>query len=93
MRRREFIELLFLAATGWPRAASAETSPRISRIVVLMPYGEGQTSDRTRSAFEQSLRDLSWIDGRMSGSSIASQAAILGGCAVWRKRRSSSIPT
>jgi putative tryptophan/tyrosine transport system substrate-binding protein len=64
MRRREFIELLFLAATGWPRAASAETSPRISRIAVLMPYGEGETSDSTRSAFEQSLRDLGWIDGR-----------------------------
>lgn len=64
MRRREFIELLFLAATGWPGGASAETSPRISRIVVLMPYGEGQTSDRMRSAFEQSLRDLSWIDGQ-----------------------------
>ncbi|SRR5712691_2601226 len=64
MRRREFIELLFLAATGWPRAASAETSPRISRIVVLMPYGEGGTSDSIRSAFEQALRDLGWIDGR-----------------------------
>jgi hypothetical protein len=61
MRRREFIELLFLAATGWPHAASAQTSPPISRIAVLMPYGEGEASDRTRSAFEQSLRDLGWM--------------------------------
>ena len=43
---REFIELLFLAATGWPHAASAQTSPPISRIAVLMPYGEGEASDR-----------------------------------------------
>ena len=64
MRRREFSALLFLAATGRPHATSAQTSPRISRIAVLMPYGEGEVSDRTRSAFEKSLRDLGWIDGR-----------------------------
>ncbi len=64
MRRREFSALLFLAATGRPHATSAQTSPRISRIAVLMPYGEDQTSDSIRSAFEQALRDLGWIDGR-----------------------------
>ena len=64
MQRREFIELLFLAATDWPTAASAQTSRRISLIAVLMPYGEGEISDPIRSTFEQALRDLNWIDGR-----------------------------
>jgi putative tryptophan/tyrosine transport system substrate-binding protein len=64
MRRREVISLLFLAATGWTRAASAQTSPRISRVAVLMPYAEGETSNSIRSAFEESLSDLGWIDGR-----------------------------
>jgi putative ABC transport system substrate-binding protein len=64
MKRREFIGLVFLAVIGWPCAAAAQTSGRISRIAVLMPYGEGETSDSIRSAFEQALRDLSWVDGR-----------------------------
>ncbi|SDJ30530.1 putative ABC transport system substrate-binding protein [Bradyrhizobium sp. Rc2d] len=64
MRRREFVELLFLAAIGWPPAASAQASPRIWRIAVLMPYGEGETSSSIRSAFEQALGDLGWIDGQ-----------------------------
>jgi putative ABC transport system substrate-binding protein len=64
MQRREFIELLFLAATGWPTAASAQTSRRISLVAVLMPYGEGEISDPIRSTFEQALKDLNWIDGR-----------------------------
>jgi ABC-type uncharacterized transport system substrate-binding protein len=63
MRRREFIGLVFLAAIA-PRAASSQPSRRISRIAVLMPYGEGGTADLIRSAFEQALRDLSWVDGR-----------------------------
>jgi putative tryptophan/tyrosine transport system substrate-binding protein len=64
MRRREFIELLFLAATCWSPAASAQTSSRISLIAVLMPYGEGRISDSMRSGLEQALRDLNWIDGQ-----------------------------
>jgi putative ABC transport system substrate-binding protein len=64
MRRREFIELLFLAATGWPRAASAQASQRSSLIAVLMPYGEGEISDSIRNDFEQALRHLNWIEGR-----------------------------
>ena len=64
MRRREFIELLFLAAAGLPPVASAQTSRRISLIAMLMPYGEGEISDSIRRSFEQALRDLSWIEGR-----------------------------
>lgn len=64
MRRREFIELLLLAATGWPPTASAQTSQHMSLIAVLMRYGEGEVSDPKRRAFQQALRDLSWISGR-----------------------------
>ena len=58
MRRREFIGLVFLTATGG--AALAEPSGRISRVAVLMP----NVSSISRGAFDRALRDLGWIDGR-----------------------------
>jgi putative ABC transport system substrate-binding protein len=64
MRRREFIALSFLAALGSRRTALAQ--PRRSPvIVVLSPYGESKDPvfhPIFRKDFDQTLRDLGWID-------------------------------
>jgi ABC-type uncharacterized transport system substrate-binding protein len=67
MRRREFIALLGGAAIGWPRAVLAQSPVRVPSIAVLRPYAEAKDnifSAIFRSAFDQALRDLGWIDGR-----------------------------
>ena len=64
MGRREFITLLGGAA-AWPLAARAQQSGRIRRIGVLLdqaandPEGEGRVM-----AFQQTLQQLGWMDGR-----------------------------
>jgi putative ABC transport system substrate-binding protein len=69
MRRREFISLLGGAAAapsfGWPRAARAQQSERMSRIGVLMPYAANNPQAQARiAAFLQGLRQLGWTDSR-----------------------------
>ena len=65
MRRREFITLLGGAGLAWPLAARAQQSGRIRRIGVLLdqaandPEGEGRVT-----AFQQTLQQLGWMDGR-----------------------------
>jgi putative ABC transport system substrate-binding protein len=65
MRRREFITLLGGAAATWPLAARAQQSERMRRVGVLMnrttddPAGQASVA-----AFQKSLQQLGWSDGR-----------------------------
>jgi putative ABC transport system substrate-binding protein len=63
--RREFITLIGGAAATWPLGARAQQPNRVHRIGVLMTFPEGDTEGNTRlAAFQQGLKDLSWVDGR-----------------------------
>jgi putative ABC transport system substrate-binding protein len=65
MRRREFITLLGGAAAAWPFAARAQQSERMRRIGVLMPIAADDPVSQTRmAAFQQSLQQLGWTNGR-----------------------------
>jgi putative ABC transport system substrate-binding protein len=63
MRRREFIELLACAATvTWPRAANAQTPPKMLHVGIV-----SAVSPRTApiyAAIEQRLRELGYVDGQ-----------------------------
>src|SRR2546430_14029320 len=64
MRRREFITLLGGAA-AWPLAARAQQAERIRRGGVLMAVAESDADVRSGvAAFQQSLQELGWKDGR-----------------------------
>ena len=63
MRRREFITLLGGAAAGWPLAARAQQSGKLTTIGLVVggtPSSHGQLV----AAFVQRLRELDWIEGR-----------------------------
>ena len=64
MQRRQFIALLGGAAT-WPLAARAQQGDRIRRIGVLLGTRaeDPQTKERS-AAFEQTLQQLGWTQGR-----------------------------
>jgi putative ABC transport system substrate-binding protein len=64
MRRREFITLLG-GATTWPLAARAQQGDRIRRVGVLTgTRADDPVSNPRRAAFEQSLQQLGWTQGR-----------------------------
>src|SRR6266446_386540 len=64
-RRREFITLLGGGAVAWPLAARAQQSERIRRVGVLMAVAESDADVRSGvAAFQQSLQELGWKDGR-----------------------------
>jgi putative ABC transport system substrate-binding protein len=63
VRRREFITLLGGAAAGWPLAARAQQSGKLTTIGLVVggtPSSHGQLV----AAFVQRLRELDWIEGR-----------------------------
>jgi putative ABC transport system substrate-binding protein len=65
MRRREFITLCGSAAVAWPGIAISQPSDPLRRIGVLMAISEGDAEVHPRLiAFQKSLHDLGWIDGR-----------------------------
>jgi len=64
MQRRQFIALLGGAAT-WPLAARAQQGDRIRRIGVLLGTRSEDPQTKVRSAaFEQTLQQLGWTQGR-----------------------------
>ena len=65
MRRRQFITLLGGVAATWPLAARAQQGDHIRRIGVLQGQSaEDPESKARRTAFEQALQQLGWIQGR-----------------------------
>jgi putative ABC transport system substrate-binding protein len=62
--RRQFISALGGAAV-WPLVARAQSSDRMRRIGVLMPYAEGDPEGQARDiALRESLEKLRWTIGR-----------------------------
>jgi putative tryptophan/tyrosine transport system substrate-binding protein len=65
MQRREFIVALGGAAIGLPFAARAEQPDRMRRIGWLISLAKDDPEDqRRRAAFQQSLQQLGWTEGR-----------------------------
>src|SRR5262249_46404823 len=65
MKRREFITLLGCAALAWPVAARAQQGERVRRVGVLLPATADDPDYQARiAAFQQSLQQLGWSDGR-----------------------------
>jgi putative ABC transport system substrate-binding protein len=62
MRRRDFIAGIAGSSAAWPLAARAQQGERIRRIGVLLV---GAATGRPELvAFEQTLQQLGWTDGR-----------------------------
>jgi putative ABC transport system substrate-binding protein len=63
MKRRDFIAVLGGAASAWPLAANAQTSPKIPRIGYIAGAGSGNV-DHIGAAFRQGLRELGYVEGQ-----------------------------
>ena len=62
--RRQFITLLGGAVAAWPLAARTQ-QPELRRVGVLVGGAEKDPEQVSRlAAFQQSLRDFGWIEGR-----------------------------
>jgi putative tryptophan/tyrosine transport system substrate-binding protein len=65
MRRREFLRLIGGTAAAWPLAVRAQQSATMRRIAMLLPYREGDSEGQTVvAAFQRTLEDLGWMEGR-----------------------------
>jgi len=65
MRRREFVTLLGGAAAAWPVAAHTQEAQRIRRVGIITGVGESDPEGLARhGAFQRSLEQLGWIEGR-----------------------------
>lgn len=65
MARREFIALLGGAGAALTRAAWAQSSQRMRRVGLLLPFGEQDPEARNRvRGFRLGMRDLEWVEGR-----------------------------
>ena len=65
MRRREFVGLCGAVVATWPIALRAQQGERVRRIGVLMASTLDDPESQARiAAFQQSLQQLGWIDGR-----------------------------
>jgi putative ABC transport system substrate-binding protein len=65
MKRREFMAMVGGAAASWPLAARAQQSGSIRRVGVLLSLAADDPVQKARrEAFEQSLKQHGWEDGR-----------------------------
>ena len=86
MRRRQFITLVGSAAVVWPLAARGQQGDRVRRIGMLMDQTATDPEGAARvAAFQQTLQQLGWIDGRnvrvdvrWAGDSLESMRATAG---------------
>ena len=63
--RRELILMLGGAAAAWPRVVRAQQPERMRRVGVLMIQAADDPVGQARAkAFQQSLQQLGWTDGR-----------------------------
>jgi putative tryptophan/tyrosine transport system substrate-binding protein len=71
MRRREFMTLLGRAAAVWPLGARAEQTDQMRRVGFLMDQTASDPEGQARiAAFQQTLQQLGWTDGRNVGVDI-----------------------
>jgi putative ABC transport system substrate-binding protein len=65
MNRRNFIMLLGGAAVAWPLTAYAQQRERMRRIGMLLDQAANDPDGETRvAAFQKTLQQLGWTDGR-----------------------------
>jgi len=65
MRRREFINFLGATAVVWPVSARAQQHPEGMRhIAILFGTEDGPQTRVWRTAFNEGMRELGWIDGQ-----------------------------
>ena len=66
MRRRQFITLIggAAAASAWPLSARAQQGERVRRIGVLYGGPNDATFRSEFAAFQQTLQQLGWVEGR-----------------------------
>ena len=65
IKRRDFITLIGGAAAAWPLAARAQQPGKLPTIGFLGSTTPAAQSQLT-AAFVQRLRELGWIEGRLS---------------------------
>jgi putative tryptophan/tyrosine transport system substrate-binding protein len=65
VKRREFITLLGGGVAAWPLSARAQQAGRVRRVGVLSNIAESDLEAQSMvAAFDQTLQDLGWVDGR-----------------------------
>jgi putative ABC transport system substrate-binding protein len=64
MRRREFIGLIGSIAATWPLTARAQQTEKMRRIGVLIGVENDSEGQARLAAFQKSMHDLGWSEGR-----------------------------
>src|SRR5579864_9028878 len=64
MKRRDFIRLFGAAAAIWPLTVRAQQPERMRRIGVLYGGPNDTNFQSKMAAFQQTLQQLGWIEGR-----------------------------
>jgi len=70
MRRREIVHLLGGVAVTWPLALRAQQVKKVSKIGYLSPGSASPGPLAYHDEFQRGLRELGYIEGQISSSSI-----------------------